>query len=157
MSNFTMNAAIATTTIRTLEQRDVPACMGVAAVCWEKLIGAMAQADLNEAFGTSPWKPVFYVADRCGDIVGFAAYGCTWVGYNVYSLTWVCTRPQDRGHGIATALVTKCLDDLRPVARMVTLLTEHAESLYKKFGFQTVYRLPAETGPGTEAMMVWRP
>lgn len=140
--------------IRHLQQTDIADCMGIAAKGWGPLVGSLAQVDLQEAFGQAPWRPTFYVAER-GEVVGFAAYGCSWIGYSVYSLTWVCVDPKHRRQGIASSLVYRCLKDLRPFARTVLLMTRDAMGLYEKFGFRAVSTHPAENGDdGIETLMV---
>lgn len=121
--------------IRAMQQSDIPACLAVAAEGWDRRTAQSAQPDFSDAFSNAAWKPVFYVAELNGEVIGTACHVVSWLCYGVYNLAWVAVKKDYRGRGIGKALVQRCLDDLAPYADVLMLAT-NVPDFYKPFGFR---------------------
>ncbi len=144
------------TTIRLMERRDIPACMALAAHGWGPLFGGMSHVDFNEAFGPG-WRPTFYVADVGGDAAAMCAYNIAWLGYGIYSLTWLVVHPVYRKCNLASALVDRCLADLRPLARVILAETPSpiVRGLLERRGFEPWRSIAGERGGEPEMLLGW--
>lgn len=145
------------TTIRLMERGDIPACMVLAAHGWGPLFGGVSHVDFNEAFGPG-WRPTFYVAATdAGGAVGMCAHNIAWLGYGIYSLTWLTVHPAFRGRGIASRLVDRCLQDLRPIARLILAETpsDQVWRLLERRGFEPLKSIPAEQDGTIEQLLAW--
>lgn len=145
------------TTIRLMERRDIPACRILVAHGWDALFGDISHLDLNEIWGPG-WRPTFYVADGGGRPIGMCAYNIAWLGYGIYSLTWLVVHPDHRGRKIASSLVDRCLEDLRPIARLILAETpsEQVRRLLERRGFLCRFSIPAERGGSdSEMLLTW--
>jgi predicted N-acetyltransferase YhbS len=120
--------------IRVMQQSDIPAALGVVADAWGKKTAQMAQPDFSDAFASSAWKPIFYVAEIDGFVVGTACYVVSWLCYGVYNLAWVAVQKEFRGRGIGRSLVERCLADLSPIADEIMLAT-NVPDFYRPMGF----------------------
>lgn len=121
--------------IRPMQQSDIPACLAVTAEGWDRRTAQAAQPDFSEAFSSSAWRPIFYVAEVEGVVVGTACHVVSWLCYGVYNLAWVAVRKDFRGRGFGKALVQRCLDDLSPFADAIMLAT-NVPDFYRPFGFR---------------------
>ncbi len=142
--------------IRPLERADIPQCLIVAAEAWGKHTAHVGQPDFNDAFAGGSCRPFFYVAESDGQIVGMGCHNVTWAAYGLYGLAWIAVRKAYRGQGIGKAIVERCLDDLRPVADAVMLLTS-IPSFYCRWGFQTISRLNTGGSYGDHLMLLQLP
>jgi GNAT superfamily N-acetyltransferase len=144
-----------------LEPKDIPACVCLAVQGFGPFIGHLAHVDLNEAFHSGAWRPTFYVAEIKGSIVGMGAYNISWLGYRIYSLTWLVVAPEFRRHGVGGELINRRLDDLKPMARLILLETprEEVARLYEhKHGFRRLLTIPGECErERAEILLGWTP
>jgi ribosomal protein S18 acetylase RimI-like enzyme len=124
-------------------------------------VGHLAHVDLNEAFNSTAWRPTFYVAEIDGNVVGMGAYNIAWLGYGIYSLTWLIVAPDFRRRGIAKALIDRRLADLRPMARLILTETprEEVAHLYEgRYGFRRLLTIPGELErERSEILLGWTP
>jgi ribosomal protein S18 acetylase RimI-like enzyme len=145
--------------IRTLEPRDLPGCVRLAVSGFGPFIGHLAHVDLNEAFSSNAWRPTFYVAEIDKNLVGMGAYNIAWLGYGIYSLTWLTVAPEFRRRGIAAALIDRRLADLKPMARLILVETpreELARFYEKKYSFQRLMNIPGELArDNLEVLLGW--
>lgn len=139
--------------IRPMQQSDIPACLAVAAEGWDKRTAQMAQPDFSDAFSNAAWKPVFYVAEVEGEVVGTSCHVVSWLCCGVYNLAWVAVKNSFRGRGIGKALVERCLTDLRPVADVVMLAT-NVPDFYRPFGFRDSDNLRTTENLGEHIMVL---
>lgn len=139
--------------IRPMQQSDIPACLAVAAEGWDKKTAQMAQPDFSDAFSSAAWRPIFYVAEIDGKVIGTACYVVSWLCYGVYNLAWVAVKRDFRGRGIGAALVQRCLDDLHPIADVVMLATNVPE-FYRPFGFRHSDNLHTTENLGEHIMVL---
>lgn len=132
--------------IRLMERRDIPACTELAAIGFGPLFGSLAHVDFNEAFGSAAWRPTFYIAEDSDIIAGMGAYNIAWLGYGIYSLTWLVVSPRYRRQGIASGLVDRRLKDLRPIARLILTETpsDDVATLYERRGFKRILTISGE-------------
>lgn len=132
--------------IRLMERRDIPACIDLASSGFGSLFGSLAHVDFNEMFGAAAWRPTFYVMDLGSKIVGMGSYNISWLGYGIYSLTWLVVHTDFRRQGIASALVDRRLQDLETTARLILAETpsEIVASLYERRGFHRLMAIPIE-------------
>jgi GNAT superfamily N-acetyltransferase len=138
---------------RPMQQSDVPQCMRLAKEGWEKFAGQVSQPEFMEMFTTSGWRPFFYVADDGGQLRGMAGWNTSWLTYGIYNLFWVAVQKDHRKQGIGKTLVERCLDDIRPLADAVMLMTGVPE-FYYPWGFETVIDVPNAEGFGSKLMIL---
>ena len=145
--------------IRMMQRQDIPACRRLASIGFGSLFGELAHVDFNEMFGSAAWRPTFYVCEIANKIVGMGAYNIAWLGYGIYSLTWLAVHPEHRRKGIATALIERRLADLRPLARLILTETprEEVAVLYERLGFRRVLMIPGEQSfaADAEVLLAW--
>lgn len=147
--------------IRLLEPRDVPACVRLSVSGFGPFVGHLAHVDINEMFNPGAWRPTFYVAEAEHNVVGMGAYNIAWLGYCIYSLTWLVVAPEFQRRGIASALIERRLADLRPMARLILIETprEHVANFYqRKYGFRRLMKIPGEHDrERPELLLGWAP
>lgn len=142
--------------IRPMRPDDGPECRIVVAECWDRRTAQASEPEFAEAFGSSAWRPTFYVAEGGQGVVGTAGYNTSWLSYGIYNLFWVGVRPGRRGEGIARRLVDRCLADLLPIADAVMLMTGVPEFYEKGWGFKRMGTLPQNEGFGDVLMVLKR-
>lgn len=140
--------------IRPMTQTDLPQCMRLAREGWDKFAGQVAQPEFMEMFTASAWRPFFYVAEDGGRLVGMAGWNTSWLTYGIYNLFWVAVQKNCRGAGIGRALVSKCLNDLEPLADAVMLMTSVPEFYEKNWGFKTIAEIKSAEDYGDKLMLL---
>lgn len=125
--------------VRPLGIEDIPALLHIVRSNWSENIAQMAHVEFGQAFNQAVWKPIFYVAEVNGKIVGSAGYHVSWMAYGVYDITWVNAHIDHRNVGIGRALVTRCIDDIRAVGSLAMLSTKSPEYYAKRWGFVTCF------------------
>jgi GNAT superfamily N-acetyltransferase len=129
--------------IRPLRYDDIPYCVALAKDGWNQRTAGLAYNELNFGLSSCPYRPMFYVAERDDQRLGMAGYGASWVDWDTFSLMWVCTRSNHRKQGIASALVNRCLQDMRLFARTVILSTTVPTFYSYNWNFITLQKLPS--------------
>jgi ribosomal protein S18 acetylase RimI-like enzyme len=124
-----------------MKPEDMPACRAVIAASWNKFTAQIAEPELGEMFNGGAWRPFFYVMEHESTPIAMAGYNTSWLTYGVYNLFWVATLPEHRNNGVASHLVEACLDDLRPIADAVMLVTG-VPAFYRRWGFRVVGTIP---------------
>jgi GNAT superfamily N-acetyltransferase len=148
-------------TIRLLEQRDIPTCVRLGVTGFGPFVGHFAHVDLNEVFNPGAWRPTFYVAEVGGQVVGMGCYNITWLGYCIYSLSWLAVAPEFRRRGVAAALIDRRLADLKPMARLILIETpreEVAKFYERRYAFRRLMTIPGEhQREQPEILLGWSP
>ncbi|WP_418280175.1 ribosomal protein S18-alanine N-acetyltransferase [Halorubrum sp. DTA98] len=113
-----------------------------------------------DAFDRFLGEPGFLVADRGGEVVGYAVADSTPnFGRDIGHLKDLAVRPDSRGRGIGRALLCAALSTLRAQGAAVAKLevrehNEVARSLYADEGFDPIRRLPRYYRDGEDALVL---
>lgn len=126
--------------IRLAKPEDKEALIDIVARCWNHQWAARADIELDQAFRGYDWRPVLYVEEWKGEVVGCAAFVASWAFEGVYDLTWVAVHPEFQGRGIGKALVERCLDAIAPMGHMVILSTDKPGFYARHWLFRAIDR-----------------
>jgi amino-acid N-acetyltransferase len=86
----------------------------------------------------SQLRDYYVFREEAGPLLGIAALHITWAG--LAEIRSVAVVPSHRGRGIASALVSTCLDEARTIGLSeIFLLTLHP-GFFQRFGFRVVSR-----------------
>lgn len=128
--------------MRLLEKKDVKHCSAIVGKNYSRKWQILAESDLESVFSDSLIKPVYWIAEDGGRIVGFAGYIHAWMDYNIYQICWVNVLPEFQGKGIGKKLVAKLISEIRKKKHAalieLTASTPNANYYKKHFGFKTV-------------------
>jgi predicted N-acetyltransferase YhbS len=124
--------------IRLLKKEDIKAAAKTICQNYSKKYEARAVLELKEMFGRSPIKPIFFVAEDEGVIVGFAGFIQSWMDYNIYQIPWVSVTPARQGQGIGKQLVARVISEIKKKsgARLILLTADKSKRLpeyYRKY------------------------
>lgn len=125
--------------IRQLRVEDIPQCLHIARENWSEQTAQIAHIEFSQAFIQAIWRPIFYVAERYGEIVGTAAYHASWMTWGAYDLTWINARRDIQRQGIGRALVNRCLQDIRAVGTLAMLATKTPDYYARWWGFMPCF------------------
>ncbi|MES2023568.1 MAG: GNAT family N-acetyltransferase [Patescibacteria group bacterium] len=130
--------------IRLLKKKDIKTASIIAGMNYSKKEEKLAKIELKEMFTKGPFRPVFYVAEEKGKVIGFAGYAQAWMEYSVYQIFWVNVTPNEKGKGIGKVLVSKVIAEIKKKKNADLILISADENAknheyYKKhFGFKTL-------------------
>ena len=134
-------------TIRRLRPKDIPAVAAIIQRNYSRRYARLATAELQEMFGQSCIKPLYFVAECDGGIVGVAGCMQSWMDYHVYTIFWVNVVPEKQRQGIGKALLAKILEVVRKRGASLALLTTSVPTYYaRQFGFRPVARFWRKNG-----------
>jgi predicted N-acetyltransferase YhbS len=140
--------------IRLLEPKDIPALLHIVRANWSEQTAQTAHVEIGQAFSQAVWRPIFYVAELDGIVVGCACYHASWMAWGLYDIAWVNTHPSYQNEGVGRALVSRCINDIRAVGSLVMLTTKIPDYYAKNWGFTSCFehggdiymRLPLSSG-----------
>jgi len=130
-----MSHADSVFTIRDLREDDAEKCASIVRANWGDALYYNALLEIAEMFGSSRWRPHYFVAEIDGKIVGYAGFKTAWILWNVKELVWVNVLPEYQGFGVGSALTEHRLKKLREDETALALLMTKRRSFFKKFGF----------------------
>lgn len=119
-----------------MTRADIPDASRIIGDNYSPHFAASARLELREMFRTGAIKPVYYVAEVGGRVVGLVGFMQSWMDYNVYQIFWVNVAQEYQGQGIGTKLVEKAIHEIRKQkgAHLILLTAD------KKAGLPTFYR-----------------
>ena len=128
--------------IRLLEKKDIKKSAAIVgknySAKWEKT----STGEIEGMFSTAVIRPLYYVAEDKGEIVGFAGFTQSWMDYNIYQIFWVNVSPERQKQGIGKKLVAKIIAHIKrdKGAKLIQLTATLENSIYYKenFGFKTM-------------------
>jgi predicted N-acetyltransferase YhbS len=140
--------------VRLLEPKDIPALLHIIRANWSEQTAQTAHVEIGQAFSQAVWRPIFYVAELDGIVVGCACYHASWMAWGLYDIAWVNTHPSYQNEGVGRALVSRCINDIRAVGSHVMLTTKIPDYYAKNWGFMPLFdhggdtymRLPLSSG-----------
>jgi predicted N-acetyltransferase YhbS len=103
---------------------------------WEK----RATPELREMFSEAVIRPMYYVCEDAGSIIGLAGFIQSWMDYNVFQIFWVNVAPERQREGIGRELVWTLIDEIkkREEASLIQLTTDSPRYYSAHFGFKSV-------------------
>lgn len=125
------------TTIRPMTAADITQCLACAHAGWGRDAASRAIDEFTAGVSTHVARPVYYVAEVDSLVVGVAGYAPSWIDWDTWSLCWVSVLPHQRNRGLGRALVHRCIEDLRLVARHV-ILTTNVPEFYHVWNFEAI-------------------
>lgn len=158
------NVSRTTAITRRLQSEDIPCCLAIVRENWGIATAQSCHVELGQAFGEAVWKPIFYVAETGGQVVGVGGYCVSWMNYGIYDITWINVLAAMQRRGIGRLIVNRCLDDIRAVGLLAMLSTDIPEYYERWWGFErcfayghdTVMRLPLGVADGRTNPMTRR-
>lgn len=126
--------------IRLAVPQDLEALVSIVSRNWDRETARSVIIELDQAFRPHDWRPVLYVAEWDGVVVGSAAFIASWMYYGIYELTWVNVHPDFRKRGIGKALVDRCISGIRPLGHLVMCSTHIPEYYVQHWGFKELYQ-----------------
>ena len=125
--------------IRLMRPDDMMNCLAVVAKNWNVEITQSAFIEFSCHNTNYPYRPVFYVAECDGNIIGHSAYCVSWANFGIYEISWVNVHPDYQSQGIGKRLVNVCFDDIQVLdGEIVLLSTDKPEYFSKHCGFELV-------------------
>jgi ribosomal protein S18 acetylase RimI-like enzyme len=130
--------------IRLLKKSEIKSAAALVGKNYSKKYELSCTRELEDMFGKSAVKPVYFVAAEKDKIIGFAGFMQSWMDYNIYQIFWVNVLPEKQRLGIGKKLVARVIREIRKKKdACLILLTANAEKkndLYyqKNFGFKTI-------------------
>jgi predicted N-acetyltransferase YhbS len=125
--------------IRKMRPGDIDECTAIVRTNYSVAFAKSAAKELKEMFGSAHIKPLYFVAEEKGEIVGFAGCVESWVDYGTYEIFWLNVAPEKQRRGIGKKLVATILTELKKRKPDLVLLSTTAPDYYKKhFGFRTL-------------------
>lgn len=107
----------------------------------------LARRELGDMFSSRGGpRPIYFVAEEQGRIVGFAGYIQSWMDYNIYQIFWVNVLPDHQRHGIGKMLVARLIQEIqKKKGAFLILLTADARKglpdyYARHFGFSTLQK-----------------
>ena len=97
--------------------------------------------EMRAMFGSSPIRPVYYVAEEKGQIVGLIGTTLSWMSYDIYQIFWVNVLPERQRSGIGSLLIEHAIDQIgkNKNASLVQLTGAPQKApFYRRFGFRKV-------------------
>lgn len=125
--------------IRRLRTDDIPACLGIVRDNYSIATAQSCHIELGQSFGDAAWKPIFYVAELQGEIVGVGGYAVSWINYGIYDITWINVARRFQRRGIGRRIVNRCIEDIRAVGLLVMLSTDIPEYYKRWWGFEQCF------------------
>ena len=129
--------------IRFLRESDIEVAATIVSKNYSLEYGACAGRELADMFGSASIRPIYFVAELRGNVVGFAGFIQAWMDYNIYELFWVNVDPAVQGRGIGGLLIGTIIREVKTYenARMILLTARgdsHLPEYYQRFGFITL-------------------
>lgn len=140
-------------TVRPAERADLLAVLRIERTCF-------TDPWSYDAFERFLGEPAFLVAERHGEVIGYAVADSTPnLGRDIGHLKDLAVRPDARGRGVGRGLLRAALGSLRAQGAMVVKLevresNEAARALYDDEGFDTLRRLPNYYSDGEDALVL---
>lgn len=140
--------------VRQMIESDIPVLAHAVRQNWSRADAEHFATETACSFASSPWRPHFYTALHDADqIIGCAGYGPSWIGYNCYSIMWVSVFPAWQQKGVGKMLVSRCLNDLRAIATLVTLSTTKPDFYEQHWGFRQLHAFPGRQDESAQVLM----
>lgn len=125
--------------IRLLTENDIPRAAAIVGINYTPEWEANATDELHGMFSNAPIRPLYYVAEEAGKIIGFAGFIQSWMDYAVYEIFWVNVLPEKQGQGIGNKIFSRIIETIRHEnASALILLTateKNARYYAKHFNF----------------------
>ncbi|MDQ5949221.1 MAG: N-acetyltransferase protein [Patescibacteria group bacterium] len=129
--------------IRPLQKKDIKICSEIVGKNYNNKYQRLSALELRDMFGTSQFKPLYYVAEEKGKILGFAGVMQSPMDYSVWHIFWVNVLPTEQKKGIGKKLVSKVIEVVKKKkdAHLI-LLTALIPEYYKQhFSFKTIDKI----------------
>lgn len=129
--------------IRLLQKKDIKPASVIVGKNYNKKYEKSSCLELKEMFGKGAVKPIYFVAEEKGKILGFAGFMQSWMDYNVFTIFWVNVLPEFQKQGIGKKLVTKVIGEIRKKkeVKLIILTTTYPKYYNKCFGFKAISRV----------------
>lgn len=127
--------------LRLLKEKDIQAAAGIVRKNYSKDWEKTSAKELQSMFSNAAVRPVYYVAEEKGKVIGFIGFTQSWMDYNVYQIFWVNVDPEWQRQGIGRKLVAKVIVEIKKKkkAYLIQLTANLPNSKYyaEHFGFKT--------------------
>lgn len=133
--------------VRLLTQKDLPDAGEIVGLNYTNKYKKMAIGELNDMFGASSIRPLYYVVEIQKQVVGFGGYIQSMIDYGVYQMFWVNVHPNWQKRGVGKLLVSKIINEIKKKedAELIILSADNRvgnQDYYKdKFDFRVVQEI----------------
>jgi GNAT superfamily N-acetyltransferase len=126
--------------IRLLKKKEIRQASVIVGLNYNKKYKKSSTLELKDMFGNGAVKPVYFVAEEKGKIIGFAGFIQSWMDYNIYQIFWVNVLPELQRKGIGKKLVMKVINEIRKKkdARLILLTTNYPKYYKDHWNFRTI-------------------
>jgi ribosomal protein S18 acetylase RimI-like enzyme len=99
-------------------------------------------------FTKGPVRPVYFVAEEEGKVLGLAGYVQSWMDWDVYEIFWVNVLPGRQRQGIGKELTEKIISEIRKKkdASLILLSATPINAKYYKDNFNFKVIGPSSKG-----------
>ena len=126
--------------IRLLKKSEIKDATRIVGINYSKEYQRSSTLEIKDMFGKSTIRPIYYVAENNGKIVGFAGFIQSWMDYSIYEIFWVNVHPDEQGKGIGKALVSKIITEIKKKknAKLILLTADKNvnNDFYYKMNFE---------------------
>jgi ribosomal protein S18 acetylase RimI-like enzyme len=114
--------------IRLLKKGEIKEAAAIVGRNYSKTYEQSSALELKDMFGAGAIKPVYFVAEDKGKIIGLAGFVQSWMDYNIYEIFWVNVLPERQNQGVGKTLVARIIAEIKKKkGAYLMLLTANGE------------------------------
>ena len=100
--------------IRLLRKGEAREAAAIVGKNYSRKFESLAREEMEDMFnkGGGP-RPIYFIAEEHGKIIGVAGYIQSWMDYNVYQIFWVNVAPGHQRKGIGKMLMERLIKEIR--------------------------------------------
>ena len=124
--------------IRELAQRDIAPAAFIVKSIWGEEVADKAAWQMGEAFRPVLNRPIYFVAEMFGEVVGFAGLRLSWMMADTYEFTFVAVAKKFQGRGIGQQLTERRLEEADNRGASLVMVMSKQQEFFERFGFRVI-------------------